>query len=231
MPIDTWFPLAVSRNLLTPDPALHERMVAQIFQWRGDLWANPSGESAWTGDMNGVALVHEHPDFAWLRSQVEVEALQFCQALGFQTEALQLWIQRSWPVVSEPGQSIGAHHHPNAHLSAIYYLNGSGDPELGALRIFDDRPRNELVPGLAVGYGEVIAEEAALNQAWIDYPPQAGLLLLFPASTRHGVTENLTDLTRLSISFDLYLTARSATELAPEYLAPPVNRWSPIQLR
>lgn len=226
MPIDTWFPLAISRSILTPDPELQERMALQIFQWRGDVWANPSGESAWTGDMNGVASVHEHPDFAWLRSQVESQALQFCEALGFQTEALQLWIQRSWPVVSEPGQSIGPHHHPNAHLSVVYYLSGDGDPALGALRIFDDRPRNELVPGMAVGFGEVIAEDAPLNRAWVDYPPEAGLLLIFPASTRHGVTENLTDETRLSVSFDLYITARSAAGIAPEYLAPPIDRWS-----
>jgi len=42
-----------------------------------------------------------------------------------------LHVQRSWPVISEPGERVGRHHHPNAHLSAIYYFNGDGTEEFG----------------------------------------------------------------------------------------------------
>ena len=226
MAIDTWFPLAIARETLLPPDDLLACMQQHILDWRGDVFANPSGESAWTGDVNGVAAIHAHPDFAWLRQQVEAQVLGFCQQLGFDTDALELMIQRAWPIVSEPGQSIGAHHHPNAHLSVVYYLSGDGDPDAGCLRIFDERPRNELVPGMSVGYGDVLEVDNPYNRGWVDYAPHAGLMLIFPSSTRHGVTENCSDGLRLSVSFDIHISARAAQGPAPEYLAPPVTSWS-----
>ena len=66
---------------------------------------------------------------------------------------------------------------------------------------------------------------------WCDVAPEAGLLLLFPARTDHAVTANNDpDDVRLSLAFDLALTAPPATDGAapPEYLAPHPSQWTPL---
>jgi hypothetical protein len=146
-----------------------------------------------------------------------------------------LHIQRAWPVVSEPGQVVGRHHHPNAHLSAIVYLNGDGSGRSGCLRLYAPRQVNELVPGLAVGHGGPIDPDSpgALhwNAPWLDLAPRAGLLLLFPACTDHAVTANEDpEDVRLSLAFDLALSAPLAAgdQAPPEYLAPHPCQWTQV---
>ncbi|MEB3166553.1 MAG: putative 2OG-Fe(II) oxygenase, partial [Cyanobacteriota bacterium] len=134
---------------------------------------------------------------------------------GFDRSRLALHLQRCWPVVSEPGQVVGRHHHPNAHLSGVYYLNGDGSGRSGCLRLFPPGRPNELVPGLAVGHDGPIDPESAgacrWNAPWVDLAPQAGLLVLFPASVDHAVLENEDpEENRFSISFDLVLSAPRA---------------------
>ena len=145
-----------------------------------------------------------------------------------------LHIQRCWPVVSELDQVVGRHHHPNAHLSAVYYLNGDGSGRSGCLRLFPPRQVNELVAGLAVGHGGPIRDDdpaaAQWNAPWFDLAPRAGLLVLFPASVDHAVQENEDpNDSRFSISLDLVLTAPAASSGGPaEYLAPHPGDWQEV---
>ncbi|MFM7312266.1 MAG: TIGR02466 family protein [Cyanobium sp.] len=161
-------------------------------------------------------------------------ARSYLERLGFDPTRVALHIQRCWPVVSEHGQVVGRHHHPNAHLSGVYYLNGDGSGRSGCLRFFPPHQPNELVPGLAVGHdGPIQASPAASqwNAVWHDVPPRAGLLVLFPASVDHAVLENEdSDDSRYSISFDLVLTApASAGNDPPEYLAPHPSDWQAVE--
>ena len=101
------------------------------------------------------------------------------------------------------------------------------------LRLFAPHQLNELVPGLAVGHGGPMQEQSIAaqhwNAPWLDIAPCAGLLLLFPAALDHAVTANTsTDEERLSIAFDLALTApRSGPP--PEYLAPHPSQWDSLR--
>jgi hypothetical protein len=140
---------------------------------------------------------------------------------------------------------VGRHHHPNAHLSAVYYLNGDGSGRSGCLRLWPQRQYNELVPGLAVGHGGPIraglagANYAAVNHAgaqqwnapWFDLAPRAGLLVLFPACIDHAVLENNDDDDRrFSISMDFVITAPAEPSAGgrPEYLAPHPGGWQQV---
>ena len=229
------FPLALAQVQLRPDPLDSALMIQAMVQLRGEREGNPNPGYAWTGDLNGVAQVHRLAPFAWLADQLRVQAWAYLQALGFDPAQLAVHIQRSWPVVSAPGQGVGRHHHPNAHFSAIYYVNGDGRGRSGCLRLYPHRQANELVPGLAVGHGGPIAAGHPLNAPWLDLAPQAGLLVLFPSSTDHAVTCNDDDELRLSISFDLVLTAPasgpgsgSQAQSSPEYLSPHPSDWTAL---
>jgi len=229
--IQPLFPLAMGRVQCRQDPLDTARQLQAIAHLRGDVEGNPEPGCAWTGDLNGVWQLHRHPVFAPLIDRLVPHAWAYLQGLGFDPARLALHIQRCWPVLSEAGQVVGRHHHPNAHLSAAYYLNGDGSGRSGCLRIWPHRPPNELVRGLAVGQDGPIDPTHPLNTPWIDVAPRAGLLLHFPASTDHAVLENEDEQdSRFSLSIDFVLTAPQAGpgESPPEYLAPHPGQWQAV---
>jgi uncharacterized protein (TIGR02466 family) len=221
------FPLAVARVQLQPDPLDSARLFQQVLHWRGDSIGNPLEGCAWTGDLHGVHQVHRSPDAAWLLAQLRLQVGKYLEDLGFREGGVAVHIQRSWPVVSEPGQLVGRHHHPNAHISAVYHLNGDGSGRCGALRLFNPMALNELVPGMAVGSQGPLHPDARLNAAHHDIPALAGQLLLFPARLDHGVLENSSEEVRLSIAFDLVLSA-PAGPCSTEYLPTHPSLWDPL---
>jgi hypothetical protein len=236
MELQALFPLALARVQLRLDPWDLALLMQEVLALRGDAEGNPEPGCAWTGDINGIWQLHRLEAFSAITAEVERQAWLYLEQLGFRAGSVALHVQRAWPVVSEAGQVVGRHHHPNAHLSAVLYLNGDGSGRSGCLRLFPQRQPNELVPGLAVGHGGPIDGASAggrqWNAPWLDVAPQAGLLVLFPASTDHAVTPNEDegDL-RLSLAFDLALTAPLAAPgdpAPPEYLAPHPGQWCEV---
>jgi len=228
------FPLAVGMVQLPLDPLDVAVKMQAIRELQGLAVSNPDPGCAWTGDLHGVWQLHRHPTFVPLITTLTGHAVAYLEGLGFDRSRVALHIQRCWPVVSELGQVVGRHHHPNAHLSAVYYLNGDGSGRSGCLRFFPPRQANELVPGLAVGHDGPIRPDAAgtaqWNAPWFDVAPRAGLLLLFPASVDHAVLENEDpNDSRFSISLDLALTApKGGGDASAEYLAPHPGDWQEV---
>lgn len=231
MQIEGLFPLALGQVQLRPDPLVIARQLQIILELRGAAEGNPDPACAWTGDLNGIGQLHRHPAFSGLVDELSHHAAAYLDALGFDRSRLALHLQRCWPVVSEPGQVVGRHHHPNAHLSGVYYLNGDGSGRSGCLRLWPSRQVNELVPGLAVGHDGPFrssgAPPAGWLQPWVDLAPRAGLFVLFPSSTDHAVMPNDDEEGRFSISLDFALTAPAGVAAA-EYLAPHPQEWFPL---
>ena len=230
------FPLALARVQLRLDPWDLALLMQEVLALRGDAEGNPTAGCAWTGDINGIWQVHRLEAFTAITAEVERQAWAYLQELGFREGSVALHVQRAWPVVSEVGQVVGRHHHPNAHLSAVLYLNGDGSGRSGCLRLYPHRQWNELVPGLAVGHDGPIDSDSSgaqyWNAPWLDVAPRAGLLVLFPSGTDHAVTanEDEEDL-RLSLAFDLALSAprtQPGDPAPPEYLAPHPAQWSEL---
>lgn len=225
MDLHALFPTVVATEQLRLDPLEIAAQLQTLMALRGDQCSNPDPGCAWTGDLNGVWQLHEHRDFRGLADQVVVRAWDYLECTGFDCAQVELHLQRCWPVLSEWGQVIGRHHHPNAHLSAVVYLTGGGTGDDGALCLHAPSQLNELVPGLAVGHGGPIREEhPGIQPQWL-LAPEPGLLVLFPSRLDHSVLENADpDGLRVSVSFDFVLTARAA-ERPPEYLSPHPHQW------
>ncbi|MFY8147913.1 MAG: TIGR02466 family protein [Prochlorococcaceae cyanobacterium] len=223
--IQPLFPVALAQVQLRPDPLDLALQLQALLELRGERSSNPDPGCAWTGDLHGVWQLHRHPTFTGLAGEITAQAQRYLHELGFAAGGVALHLQRCWPVLSEPGQVVGRHHHPNAHLSAVYYLNGDGSGRSGCLRFWPQRQVNELVPGMAVGHGGPLGE-SPWSAPWFDVAPRAGLLLLFPSALEHSVLPNDDpDDLRCSISCDFVLTAPAEAEAPPEYLAPHPSRW------
>jgi uncharacterized protein (TIGR02466 family) len=235
MAIDTWFPLAIyTEDLL--DASEHQAILLEtILQLERDGYERRAyPEMAWTGDLHGVEQIHLDPRFAWIVAQVEAHTLIYLDALGVDLSAIDLYIQRAWPIISRTGQEVGAHCHNTAHLSAVYYVSiptnvampTEEDIDPGRLVFFDDARVNEVCPGLGSENTNAIAEWTDFNQLQVAYEPVAGRLILFPAKQRHGVTMNESTELRVSLSFDIVLTAKAGAAAGSyEFLAPPPSQW------
>ena len=223
--IQPLFPVALGQVQLRPDPLDLAVQLQALLELRGESSSNPDPGCAWTGDLNGVWQLQQHPVFAALTAELVEHARSYLQQLGFDLRQMALHIQRCWPVLSETDQVVGRHHHPNAHLSAVYYLSGDGSGDCGCLRFWPQRQVNELVPGMAVGHGGPL-NPSPWTRSWVDVAPRAGLLVLFPSCLDHAVLPNAsTDDLRASISLDLVLSAAAAADPPPEYLAPHPSQW------
>ena len=225
MDLHALFPTVVATEQLRLDPLEVAGQLQTLMTLRGDRFSNPDPGCAWTGDLNGVWQLHEHPDFRGLADQVVARVWHYLACTGFDCAQVDLHLQRCWPVLSEWGQVIGRHHHPNAHLSAVAYLSGGGTGNDGALCLHAPSHLNELVPGLAVGHGGPLRDDHPGTQPQWLLAPEPGLLVVFPSRLDHSVLENADpDGLRVSVSFDFVLTARAA-ERPPEYLSPHPNQW------
>jgi uncharacterized protein (TIGR02466 family) len=222
------FPTVVATTQLPLDPLQQAFCMQALLELRGQAEGNPNEGCAWTGDLHGVWQLHQQQPFQALAQLVVEQAWSYLDSLGFERSQVALHLQRCWPVISDWDQAVGRHHHPNAHLSAVLYLTGNGSGEEGVLRLHASHQPNELVAGLAVGYGGPIAEGHPFNQAHWDLAPRPGLLVLFPSSLHHSVLPNdAPDELRCSISFDFVLTA-PVQGGSPEYLAPHPRHWDSL---
>jgi uncharacterized protein (TIGR02466 family) len=228
MPIETWFPLAIYYDDL-PDASEHrEELLDAVMQLEhAGAEARNYPEMAWTGDLHGVEQIHTHPAFQWIVEQVESHVTIYLQELGVDLSQIDLYIQRAWPIISRSDQGVGAHCHNTAHVSAVYYIKvpteEMADP--GSLVFFNDARVNEVSPGLGSENTEIVDAENYLNQLDTAYLPVEGRLLIFPAKQRHAVTLNETEELRVSLSFDIVLTATGKAAGAYEFLTPPPNQW------
>ncbi|HEY9889798.1 MAG TPA: TIGR02466 family protein [Candidatus Obscuribacterales bacterium] len=232
MPIDTWFPLAVYYADIPAAAAHKATLLATILELEAAVTERRNfPEMAWTGDLHGVHHIHADPRFAWVVAQVEHHVVAYLQALGVDLSAVQLYIQRAWPVVSRPQQEVGVHCHNTAHISAVYYVAvpESGTDASGCLAFIDTARLNEVSPGLGSENTDIIASWTAYNQDQALYSPMEGRLIIFPAKQQHGVTINHTDAMRVSLSFDIVLTAAPGAAAGTyEFLTPPPTLWQPF---
>ena len=231
MAIDLWFPLAIYYADLPEGSAHKEAITGRIrAALETPIQKRTTAPYAWTGDVHGVDQFHAAAALGWLTGQVGLHAREYLQALGHDLSKIELYIQRSWPVVSRPGQQVARHAHHTAHLSAVYYVSVPAGNS-GATRFYNEARQNELSAGVGSAMTGGYAQYNALNLQSAAYQPVEGRLLLFPARQPHDVGINETGEERLSISYDLVLASRAgAAEGGYEFLMPPPAQWQRLDL-
>lgn len=233
MPIDPWFPLAIYYADLEDAAEQKESLVSTIVYLEEKAKERRVGKKiAWTGDLHGVGQIQYDPRFAWVTEQIEAHSFLYLKALGFDLNKLDLYIQRAWPVISRPEQSISAHAHHTSHISAVYYVSvpQNDTPESGCFTIHNSTNMNEFAPGIGGEHTDAIEKWNPFNYKSAYYPPKEGRILIFPSKQMHGVGANKTEETRISLSFDLIVTAIDTGDPSlHEFLSPPPKMWKKLE--
>jgi uncharacterized protein (TIGR02466 family) len=181
-----------------------------------------NSDSNFTGDIKGMGSIHNESTFQYLIQEIEKAVSEYLKSFSKLTQKLQIYYQKSWPVILKRGGMVGSHHHANAHLSAVYYLNvpkGEG----GDLIFYS--PIDLNLPSLSTGV-DFFHAKTYIHAI----KPYSGLLVIFPSVLKHEVTKYEGHEPRLSLSFDFVLTAsEEAGSGEIENLAPSINLWRPFE--
>lgn len=98
-----------------------------------------------------------------------------------------------WANVNPKYASNKIHDHANCLFSGVYYLQ---TPEnCGNLMFYDPRDARTF-------YKPAVQNFTAYTADAVAHKAEAGLLLIFPSWLRHGVESNLSEIDRISVSFN-----------------------------
>jgi len=117
------------------------------------------------------------------------------------------YITRSWFTKSVKGEYANLHNHNNCLFSGVLYIQT--DENTGGI-VFSDMTNDRL---------ELEASEYnILNSKSHTIIPKAGLLIIFPSETYHKILENNSDLTRISLAFNIYPKGNIGVETSDSFL-------------
>ncbi len=109
---------------------------------------------------------------------------------------MQLIMRELWANVSGKHAQNSVHNHPNSLLSGVYYVQA--ETESGDLSLIDPRKQAWVMQ-------PDFSERNQMNSPIQFMSPEAGTLIIFPSWLEHGVNQNLTDVDRISIAFNINL--------------------------
>ena len=138
----------------------------------------------------------------WLRAQINQTVIVYLQSIGIDYSVN--WQIHAWANINRAGDYHDPHNHPHAYLSGTYYLKMPGE---GAKK----RQRSDVRPNAITFYDPRTGfnMSSIRNDPYVDpeltVMPKPGLLMMWPAALMHFVHPNLSDETRISLSFNIVL--------------------------
>ena len=152
-----------------------------------------------------------HPAIQWLHQCINKTIADYLSKSGVSVSIQ--WQLQGWANINRKGDYHSLHNHPHSYLSGTYYVNMPEQPVSSRQRddispadisFFDPRPQANMS---AIAGDPQIDPEHRVT-------PAPGMLLLWPSFVHHAVHPNFSELSRVSVSFNVVLKRSEA--LVPE---------------
>ena len=118
----------------------------------------------------------------------------FVDEMGWEYNPDKVKITGMWSIINKKGSFNIQHNHPNAYLSAVYYVKVPKNS--GNIKFFDPREQKNIRFPKIKSYTDTSAVITEIT-------PKEGDLLIFPAYLYHSVGENLSEHDRIIVSFNV----------------------------
>ena len=142
------------------------------------------------------------PTTNWLRDEVNLAIVEYLEIININYPVN--WVIHGWANLNRHGDYHDPHNHPQSYLSGTYYVKVPVASTANRQRV-DARPNCITFYDPRTGFNM----QSIKNDPYIEPEhtvfPEPGLLMLWPASLMHFVHPNLSDETRVSISFNIML--------------------------
>jgi uncharacterized protein (TIGR02466 family) len=190
---EDWFPTAVWRFDHAEAAAVNARILPLIQTERARDQQGMTGRSSMLG-WHSQDNLHRWPEFEPLIRFFETSVAEVVDFLKWDRTRLSPAFSGCWANINGKLAANFVHNHPLSFLSGVYYVQAPED--CGNLFFVDPRPASVVtaVP---------VAQLSPWTFQKVVYQPKAGRLLIFPSWLGHGVEPNLSDLERVSVSFNV----------------------------
>jgi len=118
----------------------------------------------------------------------------FTDEMGWKYNPDKVKITVMWSIINKKGSFNIQHNHPNAYLSAAYYVKVPKNS--GNIKFFDPKEQKTIRYPKVKNYTDISAVITEVT-------PKEGDLLIFPSYLYHSVGENLSEDDRIIISFNV----------------------------
>jgi uncharacterized protein (TIGR02466 family) len=113
-----------------------------------------------------------------------------------------------WANVNAPGASHRLHSHRNNYLSGVYYVQVTEGAD--TINFFDPRAQAGVIRPL---FSELTPE----NTEQVTLRVREGMIMMFPAWLQHSVDANQSNQIRISLSFNVMLSAFTESMARPQW--------------
>jgi len=118
----------------------------------------------------------------------------FINEMGWKYNPDKAKIIGMWSIINKKGSFNIQHNHPNAYLSAAYYVKVPENS--GNIKFFDPKEQKNIRYPKIKNYTDISAVITEIT-------PKEGDLLIFPSYLYHSVGENLSEDDRIIVSFNV----------------------------
>ncbi len=139
--------------------------------------------------------LHQLDAFAPLVDFVQSKLHEYLACFNI-ADDLTIKLQCCWATFSEQGEGLDMHDHPNADISAVFYVEAA--EHAGPVLFRDPRPAARMTDFN-------VHSRTQLNRHSWPVQPHPGLLVIFPSWLEHRVEPNRALTTRISISMNATL--------------------------
>lgn len=148
------------------------------------------------------------PEFASVKSAVAEAVQQYANEVMC-WQGYEYYITLSWANINPPGSSHHPHHHSNSLFSGVFYIRSCDS----SIRLH--APSNGITDQLLTF---TPSEYNIWNSPTWNLPVKDNMIVIFPSKTQHSVDDNTTDLSRISIAFNVFLRGTFGQEKEANYL-------------
>jgi len=144
----------------------------------------------------------DSPATNWPREGVSTAVIEYLQSIKIDYSVN--WQIHAWANINRRGDCHDPHNHPQSYLSGTYYVKVPKPVNI-------ENQRSDVRPNCITFYDprSGFNMQSIRNDPYIEPEhtvlPEPGLLMLWPASLLHFVHPNLSDLSRVSVSFNITL--------------------------
>jgi len=144
------------------------------------------------------------PEFNVLKERIEDAIKEYSKDILCLTTQ-NFYITQSWINTNKKGVGHHSHHHNNSIFSGVYYIKAVES----CIRFH--APNHHLSGGI-LDIGEPTEFNLWNSQSW-NLPVEDNTIVLFPSSTTHSVDENQFDSTRISLSFNVFISGTLGSQI------------------
>jgi len=192
--LEKLFPVPVLLTKVPNAGELNDDLITALEEIRA---STPNGKpSSWACDIyttytNNCAL-HEQPAFKEF-SDIAFQCLSaFGDVMGYDMDEGKICMTQCWLNIYQHGMSQEVHHHPNHHMTGVYYVKA---PEDCSEIMFHSPYADTMIRPPVTGH-------SPLSSMIASYNPEPGDLIVFDSALRHSVPNHMVDGERISISFN-----------------------------